>query len=107
MEARAAQMFVLVVCPCLMGATYQTENFVAEAPTKEIATQVGRTAEHFRKQLAIEWLGHELPRWAAPCPIRVNVGQIGAGGQTTFSFFPNGKGSAEVCNWDMQIQGSL
>src|SRR5258708_36067887 len=35
------------------------------------------------------------------------VGQLGAGGATTFSFFPNAQGSAEVCNWDMQIQGSL
>jgi hypothetical protein len=107
MEARLAQVFVLVVCPALLGATYQTENFVVNAPTQEIAVQVGRTAEHFRRSLAIEWLGHELPRWFAPCPIRVKVGQIGAGGQTTFSFFPNEKGSAEVCNWDMQIQGSL
>ena len=107
MEARLAQVFVLVLSPALLGATYQTENFVVNAPTQEIAVQVGRTAEHFRKSLAIEWLGHELPRWYAPCPIRVKVGQIGAGGQTTFSFFPNDKGSAEVCNWDMQIQGSL
>jgi hypothetical protein len=107
MEARVAQIFALVICPSLLGATYQTENFVVNAPTPEIAVQVGRTAEHFRKQLAIEWLGHELPRWFAPCPIRVKVGQIGAGGQTTFSFFPNDKGPAEVCNWDMQIQGSL
>jgi hypothetical protein len=109
MEARIVQVFVLVLCPALLGATFQTEqkNFVVNAPTPEIATKVGRAAEHFRKQLAVEWLGHELPRWANPCPIRVKVGQIGAGGQTTFSFFPNGKGSAEVCNWDMQIQGSL
>src|SRR5437868_10217828 len=107
MEARLAQVFVLVICPGLLGATYPTENFVVHAPTQEIATQVGRAAEHFRRQLAIEWLGYELPQWAAPCPIRVKVGQLGAGGQTTFSFFPNGKGSAEVCNWDMKIQGSL
>jgi hypothetical protein len=109
MEARLVRVFVLAVCPALLGATYQsrTENFVVLAPTQEIAIRVGRTAEHFRKQLAVEWLGHELPRWDAPCPIRVKVGQIGAGGQTTFSFFPNGNGSAEVSNWDMQIQGSL
>ncbi|HMC10181.1 MAG TPA: hypothetical protein VKH44_02780 [Pirellulaceae bacterium] len=107
MEARLAQVFVLVICPGLLGATYPTENFVVHAPTQEIATQVGRAAEHFRRQLAIEWLGYELPQWAAPCPIRVKVGQLGAGGQTTFSFFPNGNGSAEVCKWDMQIQGTL
>ena len=53
-------------------------------PTPEIAKQVGHAAEHFRKQLAIEWLGQELPRaWAVPCPIKVNVGQIAASGQTT------------------------
>src|SRR5579872_7497957 len=107
MEARIAQLFILVACPGLLGATFQTRNFVVHAPTQEIATQVGHTAEHFRKHLAVEWLGHELPPWAYQCPIRVKVGQIGAGGQTTFSFFPNDKGSAEVCNWDMRIQGSL
>src|SRR5260370_35987937 len=94
MEARVTQVLALVVCPWLLGATYQTENFAVNAPTPEIATQVARSAEHFRKQLAIEWLGHELPRWAAPCPIRVKVGQIGAGGPTTVSFFPHRKSPA-------------
>ena len=110
MEARRARvLFALLLAPALMGATYQSKgrNFTVTAPTPEIARQVGETAEIYRKQLAMEWLGYELPRWSAPCPVRVNVGQIGAGGQTTFSFFPNSQGSAEVCNWDMQIQGSL
>src|SRR5665213_3015618 len=93
MEARFAQAFLLLICPALLGATYQTENFDVTAPTQEIAMQVARTAEHFRKQLAVEWLGHELRRWAAPCPVKVKVGQMGAGGWTTFSFFPNAKGS--------------
>jgi len=107
MEARLASVLALVLSPALMGAAYQTENFVINAPTAEIAQQVGQAAEVYRRELAIEWLGHELPRWAAPCPVKVKVGQLGAGGATTFSFFPNGKGSAEVCNWDMNIQGSL
>src|SRR5262245_8815764 len=101
------KLLLLILAPALMGAGYRTNNFVVTAPTPEIAKQVGVAAEHYRKELAIEWLGYELPRWASACPIRVNVGQLGAGGATTFSFYPNAKGSAEVSNWDMQIQGSL
>jgi hypothetical protein len=107
MEARFARTLVLVICPALLGAGYRTDNFVVEAPTPEIAKQVGQAAEHYRRELAIDWLGYELPTWSAPCPIRVRVGQIGAGGETKFSFYPNLKGSAEVANWDMRIQGSL
>jgi hypothetical protein len=107
MDARLANVFLVFLAPALMGASFRTPNFMVTAPTPEVAQQVGDAAEVYRKQLAIEWLGHELPRWAAPCPVKVKVGQLGAGGQTTFSFFPNAQGSAEVCNWDMQIQGSL
>src|SRR5579872_6759819 len=103
----SAQIFGFVLAPILMGATSRTPNFVVTAPTPEIATRVAQAAEQYRKQLALEWVGYELPRWAAPCPVKVKVGQLGAGGATTFSFFPNAHGSAEVCNWDMQIQGSL
>lgn len=87
--------------------TYPTKNFVVYAPSPQIAQQVAIAAEKFRKELALEWLGHELPAWSAPCPIKVKVGQIGAGGATTFSFHPVKNGPAEVCGWDMQIQGSL
>ncbi|MBI3866705.1 MAG: hypothetical protein HY290_32895 [Planctomycetia bacterium] len=107
MEARLSRTLLLVILPALLGAGYRTDNFVVDAPTPEIAKQVGLAAEHFRRELAIEWLGQPLPRWAAPCPVRVKVGQIGAGGETKFSFYPNGAGSAEVANWDMRIQGSL
>lgn len=107
MEARLTGVVAILIAPALLGAGYPTDNFVVTAPTPEIARQVGEAAEHYRRQLAIEWLGHELPRWYTRCPVYVNVGQIGAGGATTFSFYPNGQGSAEVSNWDMRIQGSL
>ncbi|MBS0263674.1 MAG: hypothetical protein JSS02_17155 [Planctomycetes bacterium] len=109
MDARFARTLLLVVCtlPALMGAGFRTENFVVDAPTPEIATQVGVAAEHFRKELAIEWLGYELKPWSAPCPIKVKVGQIGAGGETRFSFYPKMNAPAEVAGWDMRIQGSL
>jgi hypothetical protein len=114
MEARFARVLVVFLAPALMGATYpahtyqtKAKNFVVTARTPEIARQVGEMAEVYRQQLAMEWLGHELPRWSAPCPISVHDDRLGAGGATTFSFFPNAQGSAEVCNWDMKIQGSL
>ncbi len=115
MEARLCKILCLVLVPALMGADFrtkksvvQTDNFVVSARTPEIARQVAAAAEHYRKQLAIEWLGHELPgSWRVRCPINVQDEKRGAGGATTFSFFPNSQGLAEVGNWDMQIQGPL
>jgi len=92
---------ILSVCP-LMGASFSTPNFIVEAPTVEIAKQVGQAAEYYRKELAKEWLSIELPRWSSPCPISVKVGNLGAGGATSFSF-----NNGEVYGWNMQIQGTL
>ncbi len=91
-------------CP---AAEYTTRNFRVNAPTDEVAKKVGEAAEFFRKEIAIEWLGHELPRWSQRCPIKVKVGQIGAGGETTFNFHPVSNAPAEVCDWNMKVQGSL
>lgn len=103
MEAQLCRCFVLSLAAFLsLGASYKTPNFVTHAPTPEIAKQVGDAAEIYRKELAITWLGHELPKWYAPCPIKVKVGDYGAGGATTFSF-----DRGQVFGWDMQIQGSL
>lgn len=83
------------------GATFQTANFLVTAPTEELARKVGKCAEVWREDLAIQWLGKKLPNWYKPCPISVKVGQIGAGGSTTFTF-DNG----EVFGWRMKVQGS-
>ncbi|MBB01772.1 MAG: hypothetical protein CMJ47_03920 [Planctomyces sp.] len=108
MEARVAwrlsvctMLLVLAVSESVSAATYRTPNFVVTAPTDEFAKRVGDEAERFRKELAVMWAGKELPRWSAPCPIRVKVGQIGAGGATTFSFH-----NGEVFGWNMNIQGT-
>ncbi|MFV0444874.1 MAG: hypothetical protein ACK5Q5_14980 [Planctomycetaceae bacterium] len=84
------------------GAEFRTQNFAVTATTQDIAQQVALTAEHCRKQLAIDWLGHEIPSWYRPCPIKVTVGQMGAGGATTFTF-----DRGEVSGWSMRVQGSL
>lgn len=92
----------LLVLFCGLGAKHATPNFEVEAPTAKIAEQVALTAERCREELALEWLGYTLPNWSKPCHVRVKVGQIGAGGATTFSF-----GGGEVFGWDMTVQGSL
>ncbi|QDT65696.1 M1 family metallopeptidase [Calycomorphotria hydatis] len=84
-----------------VGADYRSPNFVVTAPTADFAKQVAMTAEQWRVKLAVDWLGKELPRWASPCPIRVKVGQIGAGGATSFSF-----DRGEVFGWRMNVQGT-
>ncbi|MEZ6055188.1 MAG: hypothetical protein R3C01_00655 [Planctomycetaceae bacterium] len=96
----------LTVClfgsaPC-QAETFKTANFVVTAPTAEIAQQVAETAEMFRRELAIDWLGHPLENWYRPCPIQVKVGQLGAGGSTTFTF-----DRGEVFGWKMEVQGTL
>lgn len=83
------------------GATYRTPNFVVSAPTQELAEKCGKTAEYYRKYLAEQWLGKEMPRWYKPCQVTVKVGQIGAGGATTFAF-----DRGEVFGWRMNVQGS-
>lgn len=84
------------------GATFQTRNFVVTAPTTDIAEQVGKAAESYRRDLAKFWLGEALPNWHRPCKLRVRPGALGAGGQTTFQFV-----GTEVINWNMYVQGSM
>lgn len=104
MEARLLRTAAAVICVCaLAGADHKTDNFTCNAPTKEIAVRVCESAERFRRDLANEWLGQELPRWSQRCPITVQVGErLGAGGATSFVF-----DRGEVFGWQMTIQGSL
>src|SRR4051812_26200252 len=113
MEARfawvvsaSALLFCLCVSPLVSianaGAGYKTTNFVVNAPTPQLAKEIGEQAEVYRKQLAIEWLGKELPTWSKPCPINAQVQpNLGAGGATSFVF-----DRGEVFGWKMNIQGS-
>ncbi len=84
------------------AATFRTRNFLVTAPTPEVAEQCGKCAEHYRKTLAEDWLGEEMKPWFKPCTLTVKVGQIGAGGATTFAF-----DRGEVFGWRMNVQGSM
>lgn len=104
----AVVLFVsLFVSASARAAEWSTDNFVVTADTEELARKVAHTAEGWRVRLAREWLGYELPKWSRKCPILVQVGQIGAGGETTFRFSWNaGTKQTEVYDWRMRVQGT-
>ena len=105
MDARLARaaLFVAVVVSCGAGrppGNARSQHFVVSAPTPELAQEVCQAAEAYRRDLAMEWLGHELPPWRDICPITVKL-DPSAGGATSFVFqsgFPT--------QWTMQIQGT-
>jgi hypothetical protein len=107
MDARLYRFAALVPALALLGAsaahgaTFSTANFVVTTGDAEFARQCAQTAEKYRKELAREWLGHDLPRWFRPCQVSVTVGQIGAGGATTFTF-----AAGQVFGWTMKVQGT-
>ncbi len=103
MDARIVRVAVILLAAfACMGAGFRTQNFIVEAPTKELAEEIGRQAETYRHDLAVEWLGQPMQNWSQPCPITAQVGEtLGAGGATSFLF-----DHGEVFGWKMNIQGS-
>ena len=103
MDARLLRLPLLAALLCVsMGASYRTANFIVQTRDPKLAGRIALAAEKFRKELAVEWIGQEMPNWAAPCPMTVHVGShLGAGGATTFVF-----NQGEVYDWRMTIQGS-
>ena len=105
---RSAALAGALLAVCTLGSSlanaagFRGENFTVNASTPELAREIGLAAERLRKELAIEWLGKEMPPWSKPCPINAQVSSgLGAGGATSF-LFQNG----EVFKWRMSIQGS-
>ncbi|MBI1904429.1 MAG: hypothetical protein HYS13_25310 [Planctomycetia bacterium] len=102
MEARLARVVVVVLSLLVLGGRYQSANFTVDAPTPELAEEIGKAAEKYRVDLAQVWLGKTLPRWSKPCPITAKVAPtLGAGGVTTFVF-----DQGEVFGWNMTVQGT-
>ena len=102
MDARLVRAALLAaVILGSLGASYRTPNFIVSTRDAGFAKQVGDAAEKYRRELAVAWLGRELPKWGRPCPITVQEGsQLGAGGATSFMFT-----HGEVYGWRMKIQG--
>lgn len=84
------------------AARFETKNFVVTAPTEDQARQIAEAAEYYRRELSLEWTGRVMPNWSKPCPITTKIGNVGAGGATTFSF-----DRGEVFGWRMNVQGSM
>ena len=103
MEARLIRSALLAATLFIsLGARYPTANFIVETADPGLAAQIGQTAEKYRHELAIAWLGQPIPNWAQPCLMTVQVApHLGAGGATTFVF-----DRGEVFSWRMTIQGS-
>ena len=102
MDARLRYGLLGVAIIMSLGASHRSKNFLVTAGSASLAKEVCLAAEQFRQKMALEWLGHELPNWTQPCPIRVHASpQLGAGGVTSF-VFSNGQPG----QWQMTIQGS-
>jgi hypothetical protein len=103
MEARLIRTALLAALLTVsMAARFQSPNFIVESSEPGLAPQIAQTAEKYRRDLAVEWLGQTMPNWAQPCQMTVQVGpHLGAGGATTFVF-----DRGEVFGWRMTIQGS-
>ncbi|MFG0336073.1 MAG: hypothetical protein ACF8TS_22165, partial [Maioricimonas sp. JB049] len=100
---KTAAFVAVALIPSLADAArYSTRNFVVTAPTEKVAKAVAECAEYHRRELAILWTGEELDNWYRPCTIDVKVGDMGAGGATTFTF-----DRGEVFGWKMNAQGTL
>ena len=91
--------------PCAAGEKFTTENFVVDAPTKELARTFGEYAEKYRSEKALDWLGYEMPRWPQRCPLKVTVTMNQTGGATTFTFGPGPDGRSQVTSREMKIFG--
>ena len=94
--------FVFLAAVLSLGGSYRTTNFTVEAPTGEIAEQIGTTAERCRKETALEWLGREMPPWTYPCAIRVKIVDTNPGGATTSAFR-----RGHVLQQNIELEGPL
>lgn len=105
MDGRLKMTLVLVGLGLFTGAGPRTQNFIVDSPDPEFSAQVAQAAEEYRRTLALEWLGRELPPWQQPCPIRV-VFEPQAHGATSFRFSgPTGE-SGQPFDWQMEVYGT-
>ena len=105
MEARLFSVALVAAALLSCGANYRSQNFIVHSSlSDQIAREVCAAAEQYRHDLAIEWLGHELPPWREPCPINLSRvrPQEPASGKTSFYFYEGG----EPHGWDMEVNGT-
>jgi len=97
--AMIAAVALFANCCTAEAADYRTRNFLIQAPNAQLARAVGEAAERYRDDLSQYWLGHPLPPWSTPCPVRVVAGNIPAQGVTTYNRSP-------VRDFQMEVVGT-
>lgn len=102
MDVRVMRLGMALVAVATMGAKYETANFVVSAPSADVARKIARAAEEYRRDLAVSWLGEELPQWSEPCRLRVKSDRPLPSGHTSFVF-----NNGEVYDWEMIVQGPV
>jgi hypothetical protein len=97
-----------LLCGPLDAANIRTQNFLIDAPTPQIARAVAESAERYRHDLAVHWLGEPLQPWPSPCPIRVIAGpNLAAQGVTTYNPRPVSDFRMEVVGTPQRILDSV
>ena len=86
----------------VFAASYQSDNFIITANDPVFAQQVAVSAEQYRDELAMQWLGYKFPDWGNPARITIIEGEnLGGSGDTSFVF-----AGGEVFMWRGTWQGS-
>lgn len=102
MDARYLRVPLIVAALLSLAANARTENFLVSASSPQLAQEVAQYAERYRRDLAIEWLGRELPPWQDKCPITVHASPgRPASGQTSFVFI-----QGQPRSWQMIVEGT-
>lgn len=83
----------------------RTRNFIVSAPDQQLASQIGFAAEKYRRDLAMEWLGKEIPDWPQPCVITAAINSQ-AFGETSFSFAGRRGQKTRPFDFVMKVNGS-
>jgi RNA polymerase sigma factor (sigma-70 family) len=84
------------------AVTVSSKNFAVTAPNRRVAALCLGAAERCRQEVALLWLGKELPDWPERCPVRVQITMSGTGAATVFEF-----GDGKVKRRDMHLEGPL
>jgi hypothetical protein len=89
------------------GVTLRTPNFEVHAPTAVAARVIAAEAEFHRKELALKWLGRELPAWSSRCQIQFDPGAGGDNGTTAFTFGTSAGGKPVLASARMDLRGDF
>lgn len=71
------------------SGSFRSQNYVVTANSAEMAKKIALAAEDYRKKLALEWLGRELPPQTPPLAIHAYL-NLHSEGRTDFMPTPGG-----------------